>query len=116
MEADGRVRGSAPGTRESRRCPATGATSVTARLTAASLARDGLLNPEIFLTKWREAFRISTSVVGGSKLNNGLMFRHMSFGSSNRKAACGISYRSVGRPCAWIRGTTRCVEADETSP
>src|SRR5438445_5264176 len=42
------------------------------------------------------------------------MFRHMSFGSSNRKAACGISYRSVGRPCAGIRGATRCVEADGT--
>src|SRR5436853_1959159 len=75
-----RFRGSASVTSESRRCRATAATSVTARLTAASLARDGLLNPEIFLTNWREAFRISASVVGGSKLNNGLMLRHMSFG------------------------------------
>src|SRR5437773_10272972 len=72
-------------TSESRSCRATAATSVTARLTAASLARDGLLNPEIFRTNWREASRTSASVAGGSKLNNGLMFRHMSFGPEYRE-------------------------------
>src|SRR5207247_2049507 len=80
-----RFRGSASVTSESRRCRATAATSVTARLTAASLARDGLLNPEIFRTNWREASRTSASVAGGSKLNNGLMFRHMSFGPEYRE-------------------------------
>jgi len=46
---------------------------------AASFAFDGLLNPLIFLTNWREAARISSAVTGGSKLNRGLIFRHMQF-------------------------------------
>jgi hypothetical protein len=57
------------------------------------LARDGLLKPLIFLTNCSEAARISSSVAGGSKLNNVLMFLHM------RVAPCLIDNRqfaSVG--------------------
>ena len=43
----------------------------------ASLAFDGLWNPLIFLTNWREASRTSSGATGGSKLNNGLMFLHI---------------------------------------
>src|SRR3989475_140242 len=59
-----RLRGSASVTSDSRRFRATAATSSTARLTAASLAREGLLKPESFLTNWSDAFRISSSMAG----------------------------------------------------
>jgi redox-sensitive bicupin YhaK (pirin superfamily) len=89
------------------------AISVTARLTAASLARDGLLNPEIFLTNWREASRISVSVAGGSKLNNGLMFRHMSLaprnGRANMEYAIALSLRM------WENGPWRLGILDRTA-
>src|ERR1700677_5097556 len=55
----------------------TAATSSTALRNDGSLAFDGLLNPLIFLTNWSEAARTSCSVVGGSKLNSVLMFRHI---------------------------------------
>lgn len=51
--------------------------SSIAALNAASFARDGLLNPEIFLTNWTDAFRTSSGVTGGSKLNRFFMFRHI---------------------------------------
>src|SRR6185369_11834584 len=72
-----RLRGSAVVTRESMRTRAEAATSSTAFSNAASLALDGTLKPLSFRTNWSEASRISTSVAGGSKLNNVLMFRHM---------------------------------------
>jgi hypothetical protein len=53
------------------------AMSSTAASKAPSLARDGLLKPLIFLTNCSDAARISSSVTGGSKLNNVLMFLHM---------------------------------------
>jgi hypothetical protein len=46
--------------------------SIAAR-NEASLAFDGLLKPLIFLTNWREAARISSSVTGGSKLKRTLI-------------------------------------------
>ena len=49
----------------------------TSRSNASSFALDGLVNPQIFLTNWRDASRISVSVAGGSKLNSVLMFLHM---------------------------------------
>jgi len=52
--------------------------SSTAARNAASLAFDGLLKPLTFLTNWREAARISSSVTGGSKLKRVLIFLHMS--------------------------------------
>ena len=52
-------------------------TSSTARSNASSFALDGLVNPQIFLTNWSDASRISVSVAGGSKLNSVLMFLHM---------------------------------------
>jgi hypothetical protein len=64
----------------SARQPADGATSSTARLNASSLTFDGLVKPLIFLTNCSDAARTSASVTGRSKLNNGLMFRHMPFG------------------------------------
>ena len=62
---------------ESTSVRATPATSSTARLNAASLAFDGLVNPLIFRTNWRDAARTSASVVGGSKLNSGRILRHI---------------------------------------
>jgi len=41
------------------------------------LAFDGYVNPLSFRTNWRDAARISSSLAGGSKLNNVLMLRHM---------------------------------------
>jgi hypothetical protein len=57
------------------------AISSTAASNAASLAFDGLLNPLIFLTNCSEAFRISSAVTGGSKLNRILMFLHIAITS-----------------------------------
>lgn len=53
------------------------ATSSTAVSNGASLAFEGLLKPQIFLTNCRDAARISSSVTGGSKLNKVLMFLHI---------------------------------------
>lgn len=55
----------------------TPATSSTAARKEASFAFDGLVNPQIFLTNWRDAARTSSSVTGGSKLKRILMFLHM---------------------------------------
>src|SRR5215217_1258201 len=77
------------------------AMSSTAALKAPSLARDGLLKPLIFLTNCSDAARISSSVAGGSKLNNVLMFLHM------RVAPCLIDNRHFtlvesGRLIPWL--------------
>src|SRR6202050_1792787 len=53
------------------------ATSSTADRNKLSFAFDGLVNPLIFLTNWREAARISSSVTGGSKLNRIFIFLHI---------------------------------------
>ena len=53
------------------------ATSSTAAWKEASLAFDGLLNPEIFLTNCSDAARTSSSVTGGSKLKSVLIFLHI---------------------------------------
>ena len=53
------------------------ATSSTAAAKAASFAREGFVKPLILRTYWSEAARISSSVAGGAKLNNVLMFLHM---------------------------------------
>src|SRR5436309_988507 len=74
-----RFRGPASVTSESKKARAAAVISITARSNAASLARDGFVKPESFLTNWSEASRISSSVAGGSKLNSVLMFRHMAF-------------------------------------
>ena len=55
----------------------TAATSSTAARNAASFAFDGLVKPLIFRTNCSDAARTSSSVTGGSKLNNGRMFRHI---------------------------------------
>ena len=56
---------------------ATSAISSTAVRNAVSLAFDGLVKPLIYRTNCSEAARISASVLGGSKLKSGRMFRHM---------------------------------------
>src|SRR5215211_6204528 len=53
------------------------AISSTAAQKATSLAFDGLLKPLILRTYCNAAARISSSFTGGSKLNRGLMFRHI---------------------------------------
>src|SRR5262249_54861762 len=53
------------------------AISSTAHANEASFAFDGLLNPVIFRTNCSDAARTSSSVTGGSKLNNVLIFLHM---------------------------------------
>src|SRR5687767_13884930 len=52
-------------------------TSSTARLKAASLAREGRVVPLSFRTNWSADARISSSVAGGSKFASVLMLRHM---------------------------------------
>jgi hypothetical protein len=74
-----RSRGTAAVTRASTRTRAVAATSSTARSKAALLALDGVLNPLSFLTNWSDAARISSSDAGGWKLNNVLMFLHISW-------------------------------------
>jgi hypothetical protein len=59
----------------------TSATSSTAARKAASFALDGAVTPLIFLTNWRDAFRISASVAGGEKLNRFFIFLHISLSS-----------------------------------
>ena len=56
---------------------ATSVTSSTARLNAASLTLDGLVNPDSLRTNCSDAARTSSSVAGGSKLKSVLMFRHI---------------------------------------
>jgi hypothetical protein len=46
-------------------------------LNASSFAFDGLVKPLILRTNCSAAARTSASVVGGSKLKSGLMFRHI---------------------------------------
>ena len=53
--------------------------SSTAVLKTPSFFLDGEVAPLIFRTNWSDAARISSSVAGGSKLNNGLMFLHIRF-------------------------------------
>jgi hypothetical protein len=65
---------------ESTSVRAAAATSSTARLKASSFAFDGFVKPLIFRTNCSDALRTSSSVVGGSKLNSGLMFRHIGLG------------------------------------
>lgn len=67
------LRGSAGGafaSSELKRFLETAAISSTALRKASSLAFDGLLKPLTFLTNWSAAERISSSITGGSKLNN----------------------------------------------
>ena len=53
------------------------ATSSTAESKASAFARDGFRKPLTFLTNWRAAARISSSVAGSSGRRNVLMLRHM---------------------------------------
>src|SRR5277367_4148215 len=53
------------------------AISSTTDAKAASLAREGCANPLILRTNCSAAAWTSSSVAGGSKLNNGRMLRHM---------------------------------------
>ncbi len=76
------------------------ATWSIARWKAASLARDGWWNPEIFLTNWSAAPSISSSVAGGSKLNRVRMFRHMTFPSD----ASQEWPPALNRSCIWCEG------------
>jgi hypothetical protein len=52
-------------------------TSSIARSKAGVFACDGAVKPEILRTNCSAAARTSSSVAGGSKLNNGLMARHI---------------------------------------
>lgn len=63
-----RLLGDAVVTSESSRVEEARATSSTARVNASSFAADGVAEPLIFLTNWRVAARISSSLAGGSKL------------------------------------------------
>ena len=76
-DSTSRLRGSAVVTNDRISALADAVTSSTARSNASSFALDGLVNPQIFLTNWSDASRISASVAGGSKLNSVLMFLHM---------------------------------------
>ena len=51
--------------------------SIMALSKEASLALEGLWKPVILRTNWSAAAATSFSVMGGSKLNSGLMFRHI---------------------------------------
>ena len=62
---------------ESTSLRAAAATSSTARLNASSFVFDGFVKPLILRTNCSDAARTSSSVTGGSKLNNGLMLRHI---------------------------------------
>src|SRR5260221_10582642 len=73
-----RSRGSAAVWSEASSRRATSATSSTARSNASSFAFDGLVKPLSLRTNWTAEARISSSVAGGSKLNNVLILRHMS--------------------------------------
>jgi len=65
---------------ESTSLRAAAATSSTARVNASSFVFDGLVKPLIFRTNCNDAARTSSSVVGGSKLKSGLIFRHIRIG------------------------------------
>ena len=69
-------------------------------------ACDGLLNPLIFLTNCSAADRISSSVMGGSKLKRGLIFLHMPFDQTNRLYASHpllfAKIRLMNRPVAAV--------------
>jgi len=83
-----RLRAGAVVSREANRRADVAATSSIAAENAASLAFEGLLNPLILRTNCSDAARISSGVTGGSKLNNGLMFRHI---DHNLLCVCGRS-------------------------
>ena len=57
----------------------------TASSNAASLALEGCVKPDSFLTNCNEASRTSFSVAGGSKLNRVLIFRHILFFASRTR-------------------------------
>src|SRR5215208_3268213 len=88
------------------------AMSSTAALKAPSFARDGLLKPLIFLTNCSDAAWISSSVAGGSKLNNVLMFLHM------RVAPCLIDNRRFAsvRSGRLIQWRAKCVNPRDRWP
>src|SRR3569623_172393 len=62
---------------ESRNRAEIAAMSRTASSNGCSFTFDGFVAPLILRTNWSDAARISSSVVGGSKLNRGRMFRHI---------------------------------------
>ena len=68
--------GSGSVTSDARSRRAAPATSSTARSNAAPFAFDGRVNPLTVRTNWSEAFRISSSVAGGSKLKSVRTFLH----------------------------------------
>src|SRR5262245_8079674 len=72
-----RFLGTAVVSSDARSLVAIAAISSTAAANGSSLLREGLLKPEIFLTNWSDAARISSSVVGGSKLKSVRMFLHI---------------------------------------
>ena len=63
------------------------ATSSTARANAASLAFEGARDPLTLRTYCSDAARISSGVVGGSKLDSVRMFRH----EDESFAPCGLA-------------------------
>src|SRR5580693_9374553 len=67
-------------------------TSSTASSNAASLACDGLLKPDSLRTNCSAEAWISSSLAGGSKLNNVLMLRHIIF------LLCRDGTKSLSRP------------------
>ena len=72
-----RFLGGAPETRSSNKCWVACAISLTARLNASSLAFYGFDVPAILRTYCNAASCTSALLAGGSKLCNGLMFRHI---------------------------------------
>src|SRR6266852_7649497 len=75
------------------------AISSTAASNAPSFAFDGLLKPLIFLTNWSEAARISSEVMGGSKLKRVLIFLHITmtsrYGTANAQSYADEDHASV---------------------
>jgi hypothetical protein len=88
--------------------------SSTAARKEASFAFEGLLKPLIFRTNWSEAARISSVLTGGSKLNRGLMFLHitvvcclLSVLSGSGKGYRSIAFLPSSRPLERLRITFR---------
>jgi len=102
-------------------------TSSTARVKAASFAREGLVEPLNLRTNWSADARISSSVAGGAKLARVLILRHMGCVSVSSAAESAVEETSVawaGRP--WFasaevkdqrdRGARRQREPDRSAP
>src|SRR4051812_38567115 len=112
MASTSRSFGGAVVTRASSNRVEAAATSATARSNASALTRDGFVVPLILRTYWSAAAAISSSVAGGSKLESGRMFRHMS-----RSLRAGCDDGTAPRSGRWRgRAGRRLVLGVEAGP